>query len=146
MRVCQPLPVALNCSSICASSRSVTCSFVPLPSGLPRPRLNWLNSASVSGKLSGSVSAAAVICASSSGVLSRIFLPDLVVRYIKFFLLVISLAQADHSAHVFTVNVHHAVEPFTNRTQCNHARFAIIAAGVLPYQCVIPFQLFSFGQ
>ena len=36
MRVCHPLPVALNAATTAESSRMVTCSFVPLTIALPR--------------------------------------------------------------------------------------------------------------
>jgi prophage antirepressor-like protein len=142
IRVCQPLPVARNDSTTSRDRRMVMRSLVTAERGRPT-RFNFANSASVSGKASGSDIAAAVMAASSSGVLSRIFRPDLVVKYfcIVSLLPVIGFAQTDDAPSIGAIHEGHKKQPLIQRHQPAHSWFAVIFAIIYPDHCGIPFKL-----
>jgi len=144
MRVCQPLPVARKCSNTSGSMRSVTLERGASDFGLPTGRapmrtkgLTLSHSSSVKGILSGSLMAAAVMRASSSGVGQIV--PGLSAGIFSI-LPWIRLAQANNASDVATIYEDHRVQSHPDIPQTAHARFAVVEPIIRPSDGSIPIQ------
>lgn len=145
MRVCQPRPCALKCSSTSASTRMVKVTFVLaalLPLGRPRTGFSSLNSASFSAYVSASAAIPALIAASSAAV----GVMNLRLLNIAIHLSGIGFTQTDNAAHSAVIDKHHAIHPLANRRITDHARLSIVHAGIGLGPQPLPFQLLRQGQ
>lgn len=153
MRVCQPLPVALNASTTSGEYRIFTDTFGQSVTGRPLRRkvFNWLYGksfifSSSSSIVSGSDFAALRIFASSSSEGSIV--PGLNLSFdMAFNLSSVCLSQADNSAFVIvTVSKYNAVNTVIQIAESYKSLFPVIAPGIHPYNRRFPFEGFSLSQ
>lgn len=153
MRVCQPLPVALNASTTSGEYRIFTDTFGQSVTGRPLRRkvFNWLYGKSLifsssSSIVSWSDFAALRIFASSSSEGSIV--PGLNLSFdMAFNLPSVCLSQADNSAFVIvTVSKYNAVNTVIQIAESYKSLFPVIAPGIHPDNRRFPFEELSLSQ
>lgn len=153
IRVCQPLPVALNASTTSGEYRIFTDTFGQSVTGRPlrRKLFNSLYGKSLifsssSSIVSGSDFAALRIFASSSSEGSIV--PGLNLSFdMAFNLPSVCLSQADNSAFVIvTVSKYNAVNTVIQIAESYKSLFPVIAPGIQPDNRRFPFEEFSLSQ
>jgi len=152
-RVCQPRPVARKCASTSGEMRIVTLGLGVSTFGLPTGRapihINGLaasHSSSVSGNASGSLMAAAVMAASSSGVGLSKRLPFFKVTYIVVELPRVGFAKTDHTPNLSAVNERDIVQTLPDVAQTAHTIVVVIETSIRPSHGAIPLDAGSFAQ
>ena len=120
IRVCQPFPVARNCVITSRESRMEMRSLVTSAFGRPVRNfgLSASHCASVNGRASGSVIAAAVIVASYVSVTGIWFGLSF---GIAIHLALVRLSQADNSSRLYTGNEHHIKKPVPCIAKSRHS-------------------------
>lgn len=142
IRVCQPLPVALNASTTSGEQRMVMRVFVVLATGRPRFLISSRGASTTlspsRSMVSGSDFAAAVMAASSSGVGN--FVPGRNLSFdMAFDLPAIGLSEADNAPFVVgAVSKHNTINPVVKVSESDVTLFPVVSPGVHHRDAGIP--------
>jgi len=148
MRVCQPGPEALNCSSTSGSKRTLTCSLVVSDFG--RPRFGWsISFAWALPNNPGSTSRAGLALAKSladhSGLVVSTF-SGLSFLVIAFDLPFVGFTKTDDVNRVTPRGEHHDMQPITYETHRLIPAFSVVESVVLNDQSRGPIEVAHQGE